>query len=91
MSRAGEREEAPIAMWYNEIAMKLDPRQIEVMDDATAMAMRRKTPAERLAIAFDLWEYAREHVEAAVRWQHPEWNDQLVLKEIARRMLHEST
>jgi len=71
--------------------MRLDPGQIEVMDDAMVEATRRKTSAERLAIAFDMWCYARDRVEAAVRWQNPQWNDEQVRQEIARRLMHEST
>ena len=63
------------------------PSQIEVMDDAMADVYRKKTSAERLAIAHDLWRYARQRIEAAVRWQFPQWNDDDVLREVNRRML----
>ncbi len=70
--------------------MRLDAGQIEVMDDAMAEVLRRKTPAERLAIAHGMWRYARQLVEAGVRWRHPQWDDRAVREEVARRLLHGS-
>ena len=66
------------------------PSQIEVMDDAMAEVYRTKTSAERLAIAHDMWRYARQRQDAAVRWQYPDWNDEEVLREVNRRMLRGS-
>jgi len=34
-----------------------------------------------------MWRYARQRVEAAVRWQHPHWEERQVQREVARRML----
>ena len=34
-------------------------RNIEVIDDAMAEVLRRKTPQERLAIAFNMWTSAK--------------------------------
>src|SRR4051812_48463538 len=56
--------------------MQLDAGRIEVMDDEMAPVYRRKTPAERLAVAHGLWRYARVRLEAAVKWQHPDWDNQ---------------
>ncbi|HMB95150.1 MAG TPA: hypothetical protein VKK61_03845 [Tepidisphaeraceae bacterium] len=67
--------------------MNLDPRQVEVIDDAMAEVMRRLTPAQKIANAHSMWRYARQRVDAAVRWQHPDWNDRDVQQEISRRML----
>lgn len=55
-----------------------------------AEVYRRKTPDERLAIAHGMWRYARRRVEAAVRWQHPAWDEAAVAREVSRRMLHGS-
>ena len=49
---------------------------------------RQKTPAERLQIGFAMWRAARKLIEAGVRRQHPEWSDDLVSGEIARRLSH---
>jgi len=48
--------------------------------------MRKKTPAERLAIAFRMWDSARLMVKGGVRYQHPDWDDEAVEREIALRM-----
>ena len=37
----------------------LDPRKIELLDDAMVVVLRSKTPAERLAMAFDCNRTAR--------------------------------
>lgn len=66
------------------------PRKFEVIDERMAEVYRRKTPAERLAIAHDLWRYARLRLVAAVQWQHPDWDDAAVNREVSRRLLHGS-
>ena len=48
----------------------------------------RKTPTERLQIGFDMWRAARKLVAAGVRQQHPDWSDDEINREIARRMSH---
>lgn len=48
--------------------------------------MRNKTPAQRLAIAFRMWDSARLIVKGGVKYQHPDWSDKEVEQEIAIRM-----
>jgi len=69
---------------------ELDPRRIEVTDEAMAVVYRQKTSAERLAVGFSMWRYARRRLEGAVRWQHPDWDDRAVVAEINRRLLRGS-
>ena len=66
---------------------RLDPGQIEVVDDAVAEVLRKKTPAERIAMALDCNRTARMAIEGAIRTQHPDWDDEQVASEVARRML----
>lgn len=66
--------------------MRLDRGQIEVMDEAMVEVYRRKTPAQRLAVAFGLWSATRQFLLNVVRDQHPNWGDQRVRREVARRM-----
>ena len=64
------------------------PLVIESIDDATATILSRKTAAERLQIAFGMWRSARNMLFAMIRAEHPEWSDQDVSAEVARRFSH---
>lgn len=68
--------------------MRLDPGQIEVMDEAMAAVLREKTGAERLAIANRMWISAREMLICNLRAKHPGWDDWQVKREAARRLSH---
>ena len=48
--------------------------------------MRKKTSAERLAIAFDMWEFASEMIQANVQREHPDWPNEKVIQETASRI-----
>ncbi len=63
------------------------PPVVELMDPMMVEIMRNKTPAQRLAIAFRMWDSARLIVKGGVKYQHPDWTDQEVEREISRRML----
>ncbi len=65
---------------------RLDPGQIEVVDDAVAEILRRKTPAQRVEMIFQCNETMRLVVEGAIRTFHPQWDDRQVRAEVARRM-----
>jgi hypothetical protein len=45
-----------------------------------------KTPGERLAIAFGLWQMARDVVVASISSLHPDWPASRVEAEAAHRM-----
>lgn len=66
--------------------MRLDKRQIEVIDDAMAAVLRRKTPTERLKIGFGLWRSARRLLRAQLASRHPDWDQQGIDQEVARRL-----
>ena len=70
--------------------MTAEPRKpvIEVMDNAMVEILRRKTPAERLAITFGMWESAREMLTNLIRAEHQHWTEQDVAAEVARRLSH---
>jgi hypothetical protein len=63
------------------------PEQIELLDDAMVEVLRRKTPAQRLAMAFEANRFARLRLEAHLHAMHPDWTPDQVMAEIARRML----
>jgi hypothetical protein len=65
---------------------RLDPGQIEVVDDAVAQVLRSKTPAERIAMALAANRTARLLIAGALRTRHPDWSKQQIASEVARRM-----
>jgi hypothetical protein len=48
--------------------------------------LRRKTPAEKLAIVDSLWIMARRFVRAQLVNDHPDWTAEQIDRETARRM-----
>jgi hypothetical protein len=59
---------------------------IEVLDEAIVEALRRKTPAERVAMIFAANRTMRLRLEGHLRSTHPDWDTPTVMREIARRM-----
>jgi hypothetical protein len=69
--------------------MKLRKEQIEVVDDVMAEVLRRKTPAERIAIGFSLWTSARQMLTVYLEKTYPDWDEGRIRREIAKRFLAE--
>jgi hypothetical protein len=65
----------------------IDPRRIEVVDDAIAEIRRSKTVTERIAMVVAANRTVRLRIEGHLRTRHPDWSDQEIQDEIARRML----
>lgn len=68
--------------------LRMDPGQIEVVDDTMAEILRRKTPAERIRIGFALWTSARNMLMTHLKKTHPDWDNGRVEKEVAKRLSH---
>jgi hypothetical protein len=66
--------------------MWLDPRRYEIVDDAMVAILRAKTPDERLAMADNLWRMARDLIRDHLRQSNPEWSDDQIARETARRL-----
>jgi hypothetical protein len=64
----------------------VDPRNIEVLDDAIAEVLRTKTFAERVKMIAAANRTARILAAAGVRYQHPDWTDDQVHREVIRRV-----
>ncbi len=62
--------------------------RLEMVDDDIAAVLRTKTEAERLAIAFGMWSFARRTVLEVLRGEHPDWDEPRILREAARRLSH---
>ncbi len=70
--------------------MRLDKGQIEVVDDDMADVLKKKTPAERISIADNLWTSAHDMLMSLIGKVHPEWDIEQIKKEVARRLSHET-
>ena len=68
--------------------MPTDPSKWEMVDDVMAAVLRQKTPAERLAIAFGMWDFDQQMIRANLRAEHPDWSDEQVRRATARRLSH---
>jgi hypothetical protein len=64
----------------------LDPSRIEVVDEAAAEILRRKTPAEKIEMALGCSRLIRQVIEGRIRSLHPDWPDEEVAREVARRV-----
>jgi hypothetical protein len=63
-------------------------RRIEIIDDKVAELLRAKTEAERFAMIDRSWQFARQMIQAMIIHEHPEWSEDQVRREVARRMSH---
>ncbi|MBI4688934.1 MAG: hypothetical protein HY754_01470 [Nitrospirae bacterium] len=68
--------------------LRLDKGQIEVVDDQMANVLSSKTSAERIRIGFNIWLSARSMLMTYVQKTHPEWSEDIVVKEVAKRLSH---
>lgn len=71
-----------------EMNLRLDRGQIEVVDDAMAEVLRYKTPAERIRIGFNMWISALNMLTTYLKKTHPEWDNEKLALEVARRLSH---
>lgn len=62
------------------------PEHLDVMDEEMAAVYRRMTGAERLRVAFGLFASARRMLTSHLRSVHPEWTDEAIQREVARRI-----
>jgi hypothetical protein len=68
------------------MSRKIDPRNIEVIDDDLAEVLRAKTPAERIEMIASANRTARLLAKAGIRYQYPDWNEDQVQAEVLRRV-----
>ncbi|MFV1950932.1 MAG: hypothetical protein ACC630_03075 [Nitrospinota bacterium] len=71
--------------------MKIDKRNIEVLDDQMALVLRKKTPQHRLIIAFNMWGSAKKQLTHYLRSLHSDWDEQKIQHEVRRRLSHGAT
>ena len=70
---------------------RLDDGQIEVVDPFVAKCLRERTFAERMEMVFEANRTMRLLIAGRLKTDHPEWNDEQIQAEVARRMLHGAT
>ena len=61
---------------------------IETVDDQTAEILRQCGTAERLEMAFGMWRSARQIITSILVAEHPDWSQEEVASEVARRLSH---
>lgn len=66
--------------------MPIDTSRWEMVDDAMAAILRQKTEGQRLAIAFGIWNRARDTVRAELTALHPKWTPEQIQQRVAQRM-----
>jgi len=69
---------------------RLDHSRIEMVDPKVAEILRKKEIWERVQMAFEANDFARQIVETSVRNRRPDWDDDNVMREVAKRMCGEA-
>jgi hypothetical protein len=70
--------------------MMLDLRRLDIVDRGVAGVLRSKSGMERLRLAHEAWELARDRLAAFFSAQHPEWARDEVRRQVAKRLSRES-
>jgi hypothetical protein len=68
----------------------MDLPRIEMVDDDMVRVLRAMTGDERLRIANGMFVAARRMLASQLAAEHPEWDEERVLAETARRLSHGS-
>ena len=61
--------------------------RIEAVHPEVARALRALSGMERLRLAHETWELTRERLGAYLAARHPDWRQDQIEKEVARRLL----
>jgi hypothetical protein len=67
------------------------PERVEMVDDAIADILRRKSIAEKLRMVAGGWTLLRAMHASQVRRAHPDWDERRVRTETSHRMSNGST
>ena len=68
----------------------LDLSSLEVVHPQVAIALRAKSCSERLRLAHESWDLARERLGAFFAATHPDWDAARIARGVARRLLGDS-
>ena len=61
---------------------------VEVLDNQMVAVLKAKTPQQRLAIAFSMWQSAKKQLTHYLRVQHIDWDEERIHREVIRRLSH---
>jgi len=64
------------------------PPDFEILDDQMADVLREKSAVDRLRTAGRMWRSTRTILRGAIRTEHPDWDNDCINREIARRISH---
>jgi hypothetical protein len=67
---------------------RVSQMHVEVIDDRSAEYFRRMTGQQRLKIADEMFAFARATLLHHLRREHPDWTQEQVEAETARRISH---
>jgi len=62
--------------------------RLDVIDDIMVDIYKQKSPIERLKIAFGLWNSTRKQLFHNLRSLKPDWDEERIWREVARRISH---
>ena len=69
---------------------QVDVGRLEVVDWDVAAILRRKSGMERLRLAHEALELARDRLVAFLSARHPELSQEEIQRQVAKRLAHES-
>jgi hypothetical protein len=67
-------------------ARRVAPERIEVVDEVVARVLRAKSGMERLGLAHEAWELARDRLTAYFTARHPDLGREGIARLVARRL-----
>lgn len=65
---------------------RLDPTRVERLHPEVARVLRGKSGMERLRLAHEAWELARDRLTAFLHARHPDWPADRLRHEVAKRL-----
>jgi hypothetical protein len=65
---------------------RLDPARVERLHPEVARVLRGKSGMERLRLAHEAWELARDRLTAFLHARHPDWPADRLRHEVAKRL-----
>lgn len=65
---------------------RLDPARVERLHPEVVRVLRGKSGMERLRLAHEAWELARDRLTAFLHARHPDWPADRLRHEVAKRL-----